>query len=103
MKTKFISVALVGLLLATSPSSAFAKADVSTLSSENDRPENTNIFTEDKAQKLSPLLEKFKEDLWFITVDAFVRCYGIFALMNEENLKKHNPELHTVMKKIKNK
>lgn len=63
MKTKFISVALVGLLLATSPSSAFAKVDVSTLSSENDQPENTNIFTEDKAQKLSPLLEKFKEDL----------------------------------------
>ena len=57
MKTKFISVALVGLLLATSPSSAFAKVDVSTLSSENDQPENTNIFTEDKAQKLSPLLE----------------------------------------------
>jgi len=47
-------------------------------------------------------IEKFKEDLWFITVDAFVRCYGIFPLMNEENLKKHNPELHAAMKKIKN-
>lgn len=47
-------------------------------------------------------IEKFKEDLWFINVDAFVRCYGIFPLMNEENLKKYNPELHTVMKKIKN-
>ena len=32
-------------------------------------------------------IEKFKEDLWFINVDAFVRCYGIFPLMNEENLK----------------
>lgn len=47
-------------------------------------------------------IEKFKEDLWFINVDEFVRCYGIFPLMNEENLKKHNPELHTAMKKIKN-
>ena len=47
-------------------------------------------------------IEMFKEDLWFINVDAFVRCYGIFPLMNEENLKKYNPELHTVMKKIKN-
>lgn len=47
-------------------------------------------------------IENFKEDLWFINVDAFVRCYGIFPLMNEENLKKYNPELHTVMKKIKN-
>ena len=47
-------------------------------------------------------IEKFKEDLWFINVDAFVRCYGIFPLMNEENLKKYNPELHTIMKKIKN-
>ena len=47
-------------------------------------------------------IEKFKEDLWFINVDAFVRCYGMFPLMNEENLKKYNPELHTVMKKIKN-
>ena len=47
-------------------------------------------------------IEKFKEDLWFINVDAFVRCYGILALMNEENLKKYNPELHTIMKKIKN-
>ena len=55
-----------------------------------------------KEQKKKEWIEKFKEDLWFITVDAFVRCYGIFALMNEENLKKHNPELHTVMKKIKN-
>ena len=47
-------------------------------------------------------IEKFKEDLWFINAAEFVRCYGIFALMNEENLKKYNPKLHTVMKKIKN-
>ena len=47
-------------------------------------------------------IECFAADLWFITAAEFVRCYGIFALMNEENLKKYNPELHAAMKKIKN-
>ena len=47
-------------------------------------------------------IECFAADLWFINAAEFVRCYGIFPLMNEENLKKHNSELHTVMKKIKN-
>ena len=46
-------------------------------------------------------IECFAADLWFINAAEFVRCYGIFPLMNEENLKKYNPDLHTVMKKIK--
>ena len=51
---------------------------------------------------LEEWIKRFAADLWFINAAEFVRCYGIFPLMNEENLKKHNPELHTAMKKIKN-
>ena len=47
-------------------------------------------------------IENFKEDLWFINVDAFVRCYGIFALIKDENIINQIPELKAFVKRIKN-
>ena len=89
MKTKFISVALVGLLLVSSPSSAFAKVEVSTLEDNNTQPENTNIFTEDKNQRLSPLLEKFKEDLKETPVKKEKVVYILEYTSNAEKVKEN--------------